>query len=686
MARKLKLNRPAAADALRERFAQELNEAQLEATIAPGGYNLIIAGPGSGKTRVITYRVAYLIATGVPAESILLVTFTRRAAREMVERLEELIGTQAHRVWAGTFHHIGNRLLRRSAKSVGLESNFSILDGEDQNGLVRLSMEDAGLIGKKKTGGIGPKAEAVSRLISFSFNTGRPLPEVIADQRPDLDPWTEGIVKSAERYVERKRLANAVDYDDLLGLWRKLLDDEARREAICRPFRHLLVDELQDTNVVQMDLVETMARAGSGNLTGVGDDAQAIYRFRGAHYDNMLKFPERNPGARVYRLETNYRSTPEIVAFVNASIAPAKENFPKVLVSGRPPGQKPEVVPAADAHEEADAIVEMIRGLADDDVKLSDMAVLYRNSFDSAVLEEKLLRERIPYEVRGGLRFFEKAHIKDALAYLRVLTNPRDALAWDRLLLMLDGIGPATSSRMRTAILEKDDPLAAVESADVMGSVPPKSKGAFATFVADLRAVRASRPEHQPADGVTAILKGHYPEFAMKKYADQQPENRLKEVEQLAVLASRYDDLEKFLADLVLAGDLFGQDGEDDGPRDQLVLSTIHQAKGLEWGQVFVIRLVDGSFPNERALREPGGEDEERRIFYVAASRARDALCLTYPLTVFRPGVGAVLSRPSRFLSGIDRELYDEVEIETDNDLAWATGFHSRQNGGAERS
>jgi ATP-dependent DNA helicase UvrD/PcrA len=679
--RTIRLHQRSGDHALRERFERELNEEQRAAATAPDGYNLILAGPGSGKTRVITYRVAYLIARGVPAESILLVTFTRRAAREMLVRLDGLIGPKAHRVWAGTFHHIGNRVVRRSAKLLGLDANFSILDSEDANGLMKLAMEDVGLVGKGAPAG-APKPALVSRLISFAFNTQQSLAQVVTAQRTEYLGLIEMLEGASVAFAERKRSVNCVDYDDLLGHWRKILSIPEQRESHGRLFSHVLVDELQDTNIVQMEIVEEIARAGAGNLTGVGDDAQAIYRFRGAHYDNMLKFPERNARTQLFRLESNYRSTPEIVDFVNAVIAPSASGFSKTLISTRTSAQKPQVIPAGDGFEEAQATVELVREGMEEGVSLNEMAVLYRNSFDSALLEEELVRARIPYEVRGGPRFFEKAHIKDALSYLRILVNPRDQLAWDRLLQMLEGVGGATSAKIRGAILSKEEPLKAVESSEVMSTVPPKARGAFATFVADLRAIRVAASDQSPSEGVSAILKSHYPEFARRKYVDQglSPENRLAEIEQLGVLASRYSNLEEFLSDLVLAGDLYGQDSANEEPADQLVLSTIHQAKGLEWSRVFIIRCVDGIFPNERSLREPGGEDEERRIFYVAASRAKDELYLSYPLTTFRPGVGQVLSRPSRFLTLLDRDLYEEARIVSDADLAWTEGYHRRDH------
>ncbi|MEO6811338.1 MAG: ATP-dependent helicase, partial [Isosphaeraceae bacterium] len=432
--RKIRLQK-SSGDRLREHFERDLNETQAAAATAPDGFNLILAGPGSGKTRVITYRVAYLIARGVPAESILLVTFTRRAAREMVGRLENLIGPTASKVWAGTFHHIGNRLLRRAAEPLGFASNFTILDSEDARDLVKLALADAGLAG---TGKMAPKPALVAHLISFAFNTRRPLAEVVADRHPEWAVWTPQLEAAATAYAGRKRAANSMDYDDLLGQWARLLHEfPDHRARLGGMFNQILVDEMQDTNLVQVELVETIARAGAGNLTAVGDDAQSIYRFRGANYDNILKFPERNPGARVFRLEINYRSTPEIVAFTNASINRNESGFPKTLVSARPSGVKPVVVPAADPFEEADFLCQQIIQSHEEGIGLGKMAVLYRSHHDSVLIQQQLVQNGIPYTVRSGQRFFEMQHIKDVLAYLRIIVNPRDDLAWTRLLKLL---------------------------------------------------------------------------------------------------------------------------------------------------------------------------------------------------------------------------------------------------------
>jgi DNA helicase-2/ATP-dependent DNA helicase PcrA len=649
-------------DRLAEHFARDLNDSQRAAATAPDGYNLILAGPGSGKTRVITYRVAYLIARGVPASSILLVTFTRRAAREMVGRLETLIGPQASQVWAGTFHHVGNRLLRRAASALGYAPNFTILDGEDQSDLIRLAMDDAGLFG---TGRMAPKPATVLHLISYAANVARPVSQVVAGRSPELADWVPAIEAAAEAYAARKRAANCMDYDDLLNQWARLLREfPEQREAQGRLFRHVLIDEMQDTNTVQVGVVEAIAEAGAGNLTAVGDDAQSIYRFRGADYDNILKFPDRHPGARIFHLEVNYRSTPEIVAFTSASIAHNASGFPKTLVSSRPSGPRPVVVATRDAYEEADFLCQQVLDYHEQGLPLGRMAVLYRNHYDSIVLQGELVSRGIPYTVRSGVRFFEQAHIKDVLAYLRVVVNPRDEPAWRRLLLHLPGVGQAKASALCERLTAAAEPLEAMATAEFMAAVPPKARGPYAGFVADLRRVQATGPENDPAAAIGAILQGGYPEVVRQKY--ERPDNRIADIEQLAVLAARYASLERLIAELLLAGDVYGMEtaaGEE--VQDALVLSTVHQAKGLEWSRVFVPRLIEDSFPHYRALGEPGGEDEERRIFYVAITRAMDELFLAYPLTLARGGRGpTVLTRPSRFLTEVDPALSEPAVIE----------------------
>jgi DNA helicase-2/ATP-dependent DNA helicase PcrA len=666
--RKIRLTQSPRSD-LVERLSADLNEAQRAAVAAPDGFNLILAGPGSGKTRVITYRVAHLIGTGVAADTILLVTFTRRAAREMTGRLEGLVGSSAARVWAGTFHHIGNRLLRQHAETLGFSANFSILDGEDQLDLVKLAMHDSGL-----TSAIAytPKPAVVRDLISEAFNLGREFAALVEDRYPRLAEWLPQLERTAARYAERKREASCLDYDDLLGQWLRLIEEfPEARAAMAGRFRHILVDELQDTNRPQIRIVERLAREGHGNLTAVGDDAQSIYRFRGADYDNILKFPDRHPDARVFALDVNYRSTPQIVAFAAAVIAANATGYPKHLRATRPDGPLPGVIATADAFEEAETVCQLVLEARDQGVELGRQAVLYRNHHDSVVLQAELVARKIPYQVRSGVRFFEQAHIKDVLAFLRVQLNPKDEPAWRRLLVMIPGIGTAKAAAVFGAIERAADPLRGVESEAAMAAVPARSRGLFAAFVGDLRKIRQATPATNPAGTIQAILAGGYPAYVRGRY--DRADNRLADLEQLALLATRYETLERFVSDVLLAGDVFTADtmaAED--PSDALVLSTIHQAKGLEWSRVHVIRLVEETFPNARSLQEPGGLEEERRLFYVAVSRAQDELYLVYPQLLDRRGrLSVQLTSPSRFLSEVDASLYEPVVIERAGDVAW---------------
>jgi DNA helicase-2/ATP-dependent DNA helicase PcrA len=653
---------------LARHFDEDLNESQRLSVMAPDGYNLILAGPGSGKTRVITYRVAYLIARGVPAESILLVTFTRRAAREMVRRLESLIGHDAVKVWAGTFHHIGNRLLRRPARLLGYQPNFTILDSEDQLDLIRLSMDDSGL-NQKQRDTLAPKPAQLLHLLSFGINTRTPIAKIVASQSPELAAWIPQIEAVGEAYSKRKLAANCMDYDDLLTRWRFLIEEFPQElEHQARMFRHILIDEMQDTNALQVAIVEMIASAGAGNLTAVGDDAQSIYRFRGANYDNILRFPERHPGSRTFHLDVNYRSTPQIVAFTAASIRHIQSGFPKYLVSARLDGLKPVVAATTDVYEEANLVCQQIIEARDKEVPLGDMAVLYRNHYDSVVLQGELVARGIPYSVRSGLRFFEQAHIKDVLAHLRVILNPRDEASWRRLLLLLPGIGPAKAAALYQYLARSADPLATLTSAETMAAIPAKSRGFFTAFVSDLRQISSTDPEHHPEAAIQAILKGGYAAVIGQKY--DRPQNRIADIEQFAVLAAKYDSLERLLSELFLAGDVYGMDTAlPSDPQDVLVLSTVHQAKGLEWSCVYVIRLIEDSFPNRRAMDEEGGEDEERRIFYVAVSRAKNELTLTYPSTINRGGSAPMtFTKPSRFLGQIADDLFERALLEHEFD------------------
>ena len=524
-------------------------------------------------------------------------------------------------------------------------------------------MDDAALTGTAK---MAPRPAEVQHLISFSANVNRPLAEVAAERKPELAEWAPQIEAVATAYAARKRAANCMDYDDLLLQWGRLLREFPDQRAMQgRMFRHLLIDEMQDTNAVQVAVVESVAAAGAGNLTAVGDDAQSIYRFRGADYDNILRFAERHPGARIFHLETNYRSTPQIVAFTRASIAHNQTGFPKELVSARPDGVLPLVVSAEDAYDEAAFICEQILEERDKGRALGQMAVLYRNHHDSILLQGELLARGIPYTVRSGLRFFEQAHIKDVLAYLRIVVNPRDEASWRRLLLLIPGVGPAKAA----ALYQHPGTRARILSRPSSRPRPwrccrPRARGSSpgssATSGSSGRRIRRpTRPRPSARSSRGAIR----PPCKLKY---ERPDNRIADLEQFALLAGKYDSLERLIADLILAGDVYGMDSvAGDESRDILVLSTIHQAKGLEWSHVFMPRVIEESFPHRRALDEPGGEEEERRIFYVGITRAMNELILCYPLSLPRGARGpTVFTTPSRFLTEIDEGLLERALVE----------------------
>src|SRR5919205_1204784 len=445
------------------RYREELNEEQFAVATSSAGAALVVAGAGSGKTRAITYRVAYLLEQGVAPARVMLATFTNRAAREMLRRVEQLTGGSsdvARRVWGGTFHRIANLILRRHAESLGYTSNFSILDVEDAKDFLSVCVDEAGIDTKARR---FPKAEVLQDIISFATNTDTPITDVVPRRYPYFEPLSQQIVRVDRLYMERKRERNVMDYDDLLLNWKRLLEE---REEVARlyadQFEHILVDEYQDTNKLQAEIVDLLA-VKHRNVMVVGDDAQSIFAWRGAEWANIYEFPRRYPDARQYRLETNYRSTPEILAVANVSIASNRRQFPKELRAIRPSlNLPPALVPCRDADQQATFVAARVLELREEGVPLKEMAVLYRSHYHSLELQLELTRRGIPYRIRSGVRFFEQAHIKDVLAYLRLVANPRDELAWQRVLKLIPNIGPATAQRIWERISFAPDPLALV--------------------------------------------------------------------------------------------------------------------------------------------------------------------------------------------------------------------------------
>ncbi|MFH1098820.1 MAG: ATP-dependent helicase [Candidatus Uhrbacteria bacterium] len=777
---------------MRIAYEHDLNPEQLDVVQNGDGPCLVLAGAGSGKTRTIVYRVAHLLDAGVLPQQILLLTFTNKAANAMLGRVEMLLAKSGpslhsldttrdlrsgqipfHGIWGGTFHHIANRILRRYAPLLGYQSNFTILDEEDSEDLLKLSVKDAGVDTTAKR---FPAPRVLKAVISMSRNAQRPIAEVLEERHPKFASLAPTIEDVARRYDERKRAANSMDFDDLLvnllrllaaatpsaafansrelanGVDAPFLDatvgtghGDGEKKYISPPptgrgsergwgglshaghqlssqFRYILVDEYQDTNRIQAAIVGRLASIHK-NLLVVGDDAQSIYSFRAADVDNILKFPDAFSGARTFRIETNYRSAPPILHVANAVIANNEQQFNKTLRPMRHHGERPKLVQANTVEDEARYVAKRILELRDGGVPLTDIAVLFRATHLTEFLEMELVKRDIPYDYRGGIRFFERAHIKDVLAFLKVLTNPQDEAAWLRVLRMQRGIGDVgaleiiqriiakhqasstkhqtifntQASSINTESLQGDGGHSTLETGPATPHVPwmqddssfaPRLQGGWNDFLAMLKPILtphgspskiqrsgASILTPDPASLLTtpdvlirAIASGPYHDYLESEYPNW--EERLEDIEQLAVFASKYEESSAFLADTSLQ-ELFGAErvGSNASERERIVLSTIHQAKGLEWRAVFVIGLTESALPNRRALLEDGGVEEERRLLYVAITRAKDALTLSYALS---GGIGSsYLHAPSPFISEIPPELLEPIGFSRTPQRAW---------------
>jgi len=662
--RKYVLRTPTAPKTYRVDYDGELNAEQKDVVFAGSGPVLVIAGAGSGKTRTLVYRVSRLIESGVDPSKILLLTFTNKAAREMMRRVETLLTIDARKMAGGTFHSVGNRLLRQYGERIGLSSHFTILDPEDAREILEASTSDLQI---KTLDRRFPKGDVLLDLYSFTINTGRKLSEVLAERAPHFLELHEEIVRVFGRYLERKKAARACDYDDLLLHWKTLLDTETGGE-LSRRFSHVLVDEYQDTNRLQGEIVDGMAR-GHGNLTVVGDDAQSIYAFRGASFENIIGFPERWPKAQVFRLTTNYRSVPEILALANASIEKNERQFRKELSAVRPSGQIPGVVPLPDAFDQARFVAQRILEWRDEGEKLSDCAVLYRSHYQAMELQMELTRRSIPYEIRSGIRFFEQRHVKDVLAFLRILVNPHDEISWKRGLKIFPRIGERTAAGIWDAIGTAREPLETFRRGDFSGA-GRGAEAALAPFRKLLGRLDAPSMRNAPAEAIREVVDSVYRDFARAKFANG--DARLDDLEQFAQFASAYPSLPDFLDEVSLYNELSGEDTVAGLPEDErVVLSSIHQAKGLEWRRVAVVGLSEGRFPNYRASATNEGLEEERRLFYVACTRAKDELLLTYPMLARDRYSTDVILEASRFVSELPGEAYEKwiVELEPEERL-----------------
>jgi DNA helicase-2/ATP-dependent DNA helicase PcrA len=634
-------------------YGKELNQEQLDAVLNGDGACLVLAGAGSGKTRTITYRVAYLIEQGVPPSEILLLTFTNKAAREMLERVERLLGASVQGIWGGTFHSIANRLLRIHAGKTGYNGNFTILDQEDSKSLFKLVLKEMKIDPKARR---FPSPAVCQNIISYTRNVCGSIRETLEIKHPnflELEPELDDL---AVRYERRKRASNAMDFDDLLTNLLVLLEDPVAGPAITGQFRYVLVDEYQDTNAVQARIVSRFSSA-YGNTFVVGDDAQSIYAFRGADVQNILNFPDEYPDAKMFKLLTNYRSTPQILHLANDSLRHNIDQYEKDLVGLRNGGEKPCFIPCVSARQEAQYVAEQVLTLRDEGTALRNIAVLFRATSHSQQLELELLKRDVPYEYRGGLKLFERAHIKDVLSYLHIFGNIKDEPAWIRLLLMQTGIGAVMAERTAKIAIGFHE-LPSVLEGDLGDTLPAKAKTGWKELSDIIRAMLKEAPN--PAAMIRAVASSSYQDYLEREHPNWR--DRLEDIEQFALFAEGYDDIASFLADVSLYDDVLSL-RERGASRDEerLVLSTVHQAKGLEWSTVFILHLADNAFPNRRALEEEGGVEEERRLFYVACTRAKERLFLSYPLTMGSDAL--VLNRPSMFIDELDPRLLERVEL-----------------------
>jgi DNA helicase-2/ATP-dependent DNA helicase PcrA len=667
-------------------YAAELNEQQLAAVTAAPGPLLVIAGAGSGKTRTLTYRVAYLLENGVDARNILLLTFTNKAARQMLDRVSNLLPVDAAGIWGGTFHSIGNRMLRRHGSALGYSSGFTIMDREDQKDLIATVVASSGIDPKEMR---FPKANVLADIFSFVVNTERPIEELLAEKFPYFLPLLEQIKDVQARYERKKKATNSLDFDDLLEkTLRMLLEHEHIARVYRRQFQFILVDEYQDTNKIQADFIDILAREHQ-NVMVVGDDAQSIYSWRGANFQNILEFPKRYPKAQVFRIELNYRSVPEILEVANSAIAANVKQFKKNLSATRDSkAMKPALVALNDGSEQAQFVAQRVLELRDEGVELNEIAVLYRAHYHAVELQLEFSRRGIPYQITSGIRFFEQAHIKDVASFIRFVANPRDEVAFKRMVRLLPGIGgkiaenlwngweKSLDSVIVAAVAERGPgPTTPATEAAAAGdrscsigerllklSISTRSKKMWEQLAQTLDEIAPNGKPNPPSAMIVSVVEAIYDDYAKANFTNY--ELRREDLNQLASFARQFTNAQEFLSQLALISNVDAELAPNAAADNEAVnLSSVHQAKGLEFHTVFVIWLTDGMFPSSRSLETRDAIEEERRLFYVAITRARDELYLSYPHMRLNAGFGDVFQRPSRFLKEIPIKLLEDWEV-----------------------
>ena len=658
-------------------FKAELNADQYAAVTAPYGPALVLAGAGSGKTRTLTYRVAYLLTEGVTPEEILLLTFTNKASKQMLQRVEELTGVGSHRFLGGTFHHVGGQILRLFGDSIGLQRNSTILDDGDSDSLLSEIIRelDPDFFKSKEN----PKAKPIKGLISYARNVMVPVEDVAKGRYPSNTELLSKIDAFTIEYQKEKINRGLADYDDLLVLWLKVLEENKEAaEYYQNRFSHILVDEYQDVNSLQSRIVD---KIGSNHqIMAVGDDAQCIYTWRGADIDQILGFPQRHQGTKIFKIETNYRSSPEILKFANGILENRKtnENFTKTLKPSKPHQDLPIVVPTIDTYQQANFILSKIEQLLDNGTSYNEIAILYRAHYHAMELQIELSRRDIPFVITSGLRFFEQAHVKDLVAQLRFVVNPKDVTAFQRFACLLPKIGEKTASKLlslseRVSNEKKINIFKAFTEIDVLNKIPKDAKEDWVGLAETLQSVHQLATTAIPSKVVDEAINGWYHEYLHTTYENWP--RREEDLESLVDFASKYENLAEMLTQLILlsseSGDRVVRPGES-----CLRLSTIHQSKGLEYPHVFIIGLADGLFPNKRAIDGEGDLEEERRLFYVASTRAETSLHLIYPMLSSQNGTQIRLMQ-SRFLKELPQTGYEIYNVHSQNAFGQGSDYRT---------
>lgn len=641
-------------------FEAALNEEQHAAVTSPPGPALVLAGAGSGKTRTLTYRVAFLLSKQVHPGSIMLLTFTNKAAKEMLERVVDLTGAETPR-WGGTFHSIGGRALRMFGESIKLNPNYNILDQSDSEALMADVIRgiDGSFLKQKDN----PKQKVIANLFSLARNKQQSVQETLKQQMPWSEHHLEKFIDFDATYRKRKLEQQVCDYDDLLELWLKLLrEDEQCRTYFQSRFEFTLVDEYQDTNPLQAAIVDEVA--ANHNIMAVGDDAQCIYTWRGADFENIMTFSDRHPDTQIYKIETNYRSTPQILNLANNILAnqPAGMGFSKELRAIREPNIVPCVIPVMDSRQQAQFIIGRLQELIHEGVELGNVAILYRAHYQALDVQLEFTKQGIPFQITSGIRFFEQAHIKDVVAQLRFAGNPKDQTAFMRFAMLLPKVGERTAAKLYAELMslarKNEQHPARVATQDVfVKKVPAAAREDWEdlaqTLVDIVETMEAGKP---PVDVVSMAVEGWYSSFIRTLHTNWQ--SRLDDLEGLLGFANRFEDMTELLSQLVLLNSETTEKNIE-GDENTIRLTTVHQAKGLEFDIVFVISVGDGLFPLKRAIEE-GDVEEERRLFYVAVTRAKDELYILYPM-ISTQGGGVMQVKPTRFLSEVPSNCYEIV-------------------------